>query len=78
MSPYKTVALNHANLQRPIHVVIGTIAAFHYAPATQSTHVYTTGGVFPVIESPEQIDNLLFKLTTPTKGEDNVGTTATE
>lgn len=62
MTHYRKVLLTHANLKKPLHLVAGTIAGYHHSDASQATHVYTTGGVFPVNETPEQIDQILGQL----------------
>ncbi len=68
---YEKVLLNHANLKRPVHIVAGTIAFWHFAESTQCTHIYTTAGILPVVESPEQIDEILFNMPSR-QGETNV------
>lgn len=77
MSPYTPLFLTHANLGKAVRIIIGTMAGYHYSDSTQSTHVYTTGGVFPVLESVEEIDDMLKRLNTSNKGEANVGSTGT-
>ncbi len=62
MNRFERVVFNHANLKRPVHIVAGTIAGWHFSESTQSTHVYTIGGVFPVSESPDQIDQVMREL----------------
>ncbi len=59
MIRFEKVVLSHANLKRPVHIVAGTIAGYHWSEASKATHVYTTGGIFPVEETPEQIDTKL-------------------
>lgn len=71
MNPYTPVVLSHANLQRPVRLILGTIAGYHWSDASKATHVYTTGGVFPVSETPEDIDKKLSELT-QNKGEIDV------
>jgi hypothetical protein len=56
---YSVVVLQHANLNKPVSVVAGTIAMWHWSDTTKSTHVYTTGGVFPAKETPEEITKLI-------------------
>lgn len=72
MTHYKKLKLTHANLQRPVHIVLGTISAYHDHKndngARMYTAVYTTAGIFPAEESIEQIDELINRLT---KGEVN-------
>jgi hypothetical protein len=63
MTQYRRVTFNHANLKRPVQVLIGTIAGYHWSDATASTHVYTTAGVFPVSETPDQVSVLIDTLT---------------
>ena len=68
MTPYIRVQLSHATLNRPVFLLLGTISGFHWSEATKSTHVYTTGGVFPVSESPEQLEEKIDLLTNPKGG----------
>lgn len=65
MSPYKRIALNHANLKVPLKLLQGTIAGYHISETTKTTHVYTTAGIFPAVETPEQIDALIDQLNAP-------------
>lgn len=60
--------LTHANLNKPVSIVLGTLSFFHYSDTTHSTHVYTIAGVFPAKESPEEIERLI---EAKTKGEKN-------
>lgn len=53
---YKRIVLMHANLKRPVHLILGSIAGYHESPANKCTHVYTNSGVFPAEESPEEIN----------------------
>lgn len=73
MTQYKTLTFNHANLKKPIYLVLGTIAGFHHSETTQSTHIYTTGGIFPVVETPEQVISLFNELNSPVGQGDNNG-----
>jgi hypothetical protein len=57
--------------------MVGAIAGYHYAETTAATHVYTTGGVFPVVETVNKIDEIIKRLTT-SQGEENGGTTGAE
>ena len=68
MNQFKRVKLNHANLNREISIVLGTIAAWHWSEASKSTHIYTTGGIFPAKETPDQVDRIIEEAT---KGEPN-------
>jgi hypothetical protein len=61
---FERIYLTHANLKRKVHVVAGTLAAYHYSEAVKATAVHTIAGVFPVVESPEEIDIMLDKLAT--------------
>lgn len=63
MTHYTSLELKHANLNRPVFILLGTIAGYHWSDASKSTHVYTTGGVFPVAESPEEVRNKINKLS---------------
>lgn len=68
MTRYKQLKLTHANLNQELSIVIGTLAGYHYAETSKCTHVYTIAGIFPALESPEQIAGLIDQLT---KGEEN-------
>lgn len=65
LNHYRKVVFTHANLKQPLHLVAGTIAGWHKAPTTGCTHLYTTGGIFPVDETPEQIDTIIEQLNRP-------------
>lgn len=65
---YKRIVLTHANLKRPIHLVMGSIGGYHESPANKCTHVYTNSGVFPALETPEEIDKLIENETTAKGG----------
>lgn len=52
---YKIITLTHANLKRPVELLLGAIAGWHYSETYKATNVYTVGGIFPVAES---IDNI--------------------
>lgn len=56
---FQKVVLSHANLNKPVHLVMGTIAGYHWSDKSKATHVYTTGGIFPVTEKPEEIDEII-------------------
>jgi hypothetical protein len=65
MSIYKKVTFRHANIRdnkdqpMPVHIVFGMIGAYHWSDKTASTHIYTTAGILPVLEKPEQVDEIL-------------------
>lgn len=67
MSPYDVITFNHANLKRPVNIVRGTIAGFHWSEKAAANCIYTTGGIFPVIESEEEIKQLIQQAVTPPK-----------
>lgn len=60
---YKKLKLTHANLNRPVHLVLGTVCMYHWAPKDSCTYVYTPSGICPVTETVEEIDGLLDQLT---------------
>lgn len=70
MTQYRRLHLTHANLQRKIHIILGTVAGYHDHKNDQGarmhTAVYTTAGIFPAVETPEEIDRLIDDIT---KGE---------
>lgn len=68
MTQFKKLKLTHANLNRPVHLVLGTVCGYHWSDTSACTHVYTPAGIFPAKESVEQIDALIEQLT---KGEKN-------
>lgn len=68
MTQFKKLKLTHANLNKPVHLILGTVCGYHHSDATACTHVYTPAGVFPAKETVEQIDGLIDQLT---KGETN-------
>ena len=72
MHQYKQLKLTHANLHKELFLILGTVAGYHYSDATASTNVYTTAGIFPAKESPEEITGLIDQLT---QGEENERTT---
>ena len=59
MTQYKRVTLNHALLKKPVYILLGTIAGYHYSDASKAVHVYTTAGVFPVNETEQAIGQLI-------------------
>lgn len=69
MKQFERIKLQHANLNREVFIVLGTIAGFHYSESNKCTHVYTTGGVFPAVETPEQIGKIIDTLTQTTNKE---------
>lgn len=72
MIHYRALTFTHSNLKRPVKIIAGTIAGYHAVPATEATHIYTTGGIFPVSETPEQIDVIIEQLNSPQgKGTEN-------
>lgn len=82
MTSYQTLKFQHANLNRPVFIVRGTIAGFHWSDQGKATYVYTTGGIFPVSNSVEDVDKIINGLHTvgePNKGDESVrGTTVRE
>jgi len=66
---YKQLVFHHANLNRQVTIVAGTISAYHWSDNVKATLVYTTGGVFPVSESETQVKEKIENLT---KGDKNV------
>lgn len=56
MSQYEVITFTHANLARPVKIVAGTVSGFHYSETVKATVVYTTGGVFPVVETVEEVE----------------------
>ena len=75
MSPYRVLTFNHANLKRPVHIVVGTIAGYHWSDKAAAVCVYTTGGVFPVLESEEEIKTMIQQTAAEPQGEKHVPTT---
>lgn len=65
MTAYRPVRLTHANLNRPVHVILGSIGGYFYSESAKATVVLTNSGQIPVAESPEQIDKLILKANTP-------------
>lgn len=65
-SLYSRIELTHANLNQKLYLIAGTISGYHYSDKFKSTVVYTTGGIFPAKESPEDINKIFDNLT---KGE---------
>lgn len=79
MSQYQTLKFHHANLNRPVFIVRGTIAGFHWSDQGKATYVYTTGGIFPVANSVEDVDKIINNLHTVgelNKGDQGVRGTA--
>lgn len=62
MSHYRKIVFHHANLNRPVHIVAGTIAGYHYSEPTKCNIIYTTAGIFPVSETLEEIDQKIESL----------------
>ncbi len=57
---YSRIVLTHANLKKPLNIVMGTIVAFYSSETDKCTHIFTTGGgVFPVVETIEQLNQLM-------------------
>lgn len=72
MQHYRRLVFQHANLKRPVHIVAGTIAGYHWSEPTQCNVIYTTAGIFPVEESLEEIDQKIESLNGPeAQGEAN-------
>jgi len=69
VTQFSKVYLTHANLNQRLHLILGTIAGYHWSDNSKSTHVYTPAGVFPAKETPEEIDSLIEEITK--KGESN-------
>lgn len=72
MNPYYPIKLHHANLKigdqpRPLHVVLGTVGGYYWSEPNAATLVFTSAGQFPVIETPDQIDEIIKNLTIPIK-----------
>lgn len=61
MNDYKRLYLTHANLKKPIHVILGRICFYYWSDDQKCTHVLTSAGVFPALEKPEDIDKLIDK-----------------
>lgn len=60
MKEFLTVKLNHANLNRPVYIMLGSICGFHESKNEDGfrigTNIYCKGmNVFPVKENEEQI-----------------------
>lgn len=66
MTRFKKLHLTHANLNKKLHLILGTVCGYHWSDNSKSTHVYTPAGVFPAKETPEEIDRLIDEVT---KGE---------
>lgn len=67
MIQFARLKLKNANKAgRPVELILGTVAGFEYSDVTKCTQVYTTAGVFPAQETPEEINKLIDQLT---KGE---------
>lgn len=57
---YARVLLTHATLNTKIHLVLSSIAGYHYSEKLKCTYVYCTGqNIFPAVESCEQIDQII-------------------
>jgi len=68
---FKEIELTHANLTeagKPVNVKarVGAIGGHHYSEKAACTYLYTIAGVFPVLETSEQITDLINLVT---KGE---------
>ena len=73
MTQYVPIKLTHAFLKEPdqktprfVTIIYGSISGFHRGQASdpskvvvECTHIYTTGGIFPVVETEEQVDNII-------------------
>lgn len=66
MIHYQKIQLMHANLKKPLHIVAGTVAGYHHSDKAACTLLYTNAGIFPVLETPEQIDAIIFNIKQPT------------
>ncbi len=65
MNQFDRIQLKNANKNgRPIWLIIGTIAGYEYSDVTKCTQVYTTAGVFPAQETPDEINQLIDQLLT--------------
>jgi len=63
MVEYKTITCTHANHNRPVNIIIGTICGYDYSEKGACTHIYCRGlVVFPVKESSEEIGVLINNL----------------
>lgn len=64
---YKKLRLSHANLKRPVHLILGTVSGYHDHKSPEGirlyTVVYTTAGMFPAEETIEEIDRLIDDIT---------------
>lgn len=65
MNHYRKVTFTHANLKRPVSVIAGTIAFWHWSEPVKATVVYTTAGALPVEETDEQITKMIESLNSP-------------
>lgn len=64
MKNYERIYLTHANLKRKLHIVASTIVGYYWSEQNQATHVFCMGQtIFPALEKPEEIDNMLTTLT---------------
>lgn len=55
---FKRVKLNHANLNKELSIVLGTISAWHHSDQFKCTVVYTTSGPYPVKETEAEVDKI--------------------
>lgn len=75
MTHYKRLTFQHANLNRPVRIIAGTIAGYHFSEPTKCNVIYTTAGVFPVSETLEQIDQMIDSLNQTPIGQEKVNAT---
>lgn len=86
MTQYVPIKFTHAFLKeddqktpRAVYLTLGAIAGYHKGRASdptkivvECTQIYTIGGIFPVLETEEQVDMLIKSVHTTinqTKGE---------
>ncbi len=68
---YKKLTFNHANLKRPVSIVAGTIAAWHWSEANACMLIYTTAGILPVSETDEEISEKIELLNNSPIGQES-------
>lgn len=56
----KFIKLLHANMREPVMIVANTVCAFYRHAASGTTHIMVNGGgMFPVVETPDVIQQKL-------------------
>lgn len=58
-SQYKQLTFQHANLKRPVKVILGTISSYLFSDKVASVCLFTTGGIIPVIETMEEVERVI-------------------